>query len=99
MLGDRFGNAFHAIETPNSSTPDTVGNPALGPCDNTPETPCAANTASTRYRSAARSAHVGGVNVLFGDGAVRFVTSNVSLQAWQAAATMNGGEVYDTSNF
>ena len=99
MLGDRFGNSFHALDTPNTTSPDTIGNPSLGVCDDTPVTPCVANTAATRYRSFARSAHTGGVNVLFGDGAVRFVTNNVSLVAWKAAATINGGEVYDASNF
>jgi len=42
---------------------------------------------------APRSRHAGGVNVLFGDGTVRFVKDSVNLQAWRAIATKNGGEV------
>jgi hypothetical protein len=34
-----------------------------------------------------------GVNVLLGDGAVRFVTNGVSPATWQALATRAGGEV------
>jgi hypothetical protein len=38
------------------------------------------------------SAHPGGVLVTFGDGSVRFVTSNISLQSWRAMGTIRGGE-------
>jgi prepilin-type processing-associated H-X9-DG protein len=36
---------------------------------------------------APRSMHVGGVNVLLGDGSVRFVGDSVDLQAWRAMGT------------
>ena len=42
---------------------------------------------------AARSRHPGGVNVLMGDGAVRFVGDSVDLDTWRALATRSGGEV------
>jgi prepilin-type N-terminal cleavage/methylation domain-containing protein/prepilin-type processing-associated H-X9-DG protein len=42
---------------------------------------------------AARSRHAGGVNALFADGGVRFVRDVVETAAWQAAATVRGGEV------
>jgi prepilin-type N-terminal cleavage/methylation domain-containing protein/prepilin-type processing-associated H-X9-DG protein len=42
---------------------------------------------------AARSRHPGGVNVLIGDGSVRFVKNTVSPNTWRALATRNGGEV------
>jgi len=41
----------------------------------------------------ARSAHPGGVNMLTGDGAVKFVKDSVNLQSWRALGTRNGGEV------
>jgi prepilin-type processing-associated H-X9-DG protein/prepilin-type N-terminal cleavage/methylation domain-containing protein len=42
---------------------------------------------------AARSRHPGGVNVLFGDGSVRFIANGISLITWRSLATRSGGEV------
>ncbi len=42
---------------------------------------------------AARSNHPGGVNLLLGDGSVRFVSQAISLGTWRAVATRAGGEV------
>jgi len=39
------------------------------------------------------SAHPGGVNVLAGDGSVRFVKNSVSVSAWRAFGSRAGGEV------
>ena len=41
----------------------------------------------------ATSRHAGGVNVLMGDGSVRFVKNSVSLATWWALGTIAGGEV------
>jgi len=46
----------------------------------------------------ASSLHPGGVNVLFGDGSVKFVKSTVNYLTWYAVATPNGGEVVDASS-
>jgi prepilin-type N-terminal cleavage/methylation domain-containing protein/prepilin-type processing-associated H-X9-DG protein len=46
---------------------------------------------------AARSRHTGGVNVLYGDGSVRFVPNSISPQVWRNVSTRNGGEVATTN--
>jgi prepilin-type processing-associated H-X9-DG protein len=43
----------------------------------------------------ARSAHPGGVNVLFGDGSIRFVASTVQVNVWRAFGSRKGGELVD----
>jgi prepilin-type N-terminal cleavage/methylation domain-containing protein/prepilin-type processing-associated H-X9-DG protein len=40
----------------------------------------------------ARSYHAGGVNTLFMDGSVRFITNSIDQMAWRALGTRNGGE-------
>lgn len=47
----------------------------------------------------ASSNHPGGVNVLFMDGSVRFVSTTVGYQAWYAIATPNYGEVVSADAF
>ncbi|MFG0334071.1 MAG: DUF1559 domain-containing protein [Maioricimonas sp. JB049] len=42
---------------------------------------------------AARSFHPGGVNAVFGDGSVRFVSNGIDLTVWRALATRAGGEI------
>jgi prepilin-type N-terminal cleavage/methylation domain-containing protein len=39
------------------------------------------------------SSHTGGVNVLLGDGDVRFIADGVSLPTWQALGSRNGGDI------
>jgi prepilin-type N-terminal cleavage/methylation domain-containing protein/prepilin-type processing-associated H-X9-DG protein len=46
-----------------------------------------------RIATTANSAHPGGVNVLLGDGAVKFIKSTINLQTWRALGTRKGGEV------
>ena len=43
----------------------------------------------------ARSWHMGGVNVLMGDGSVRFASEGIQLSVWRGLGTRNGGELVD----
>ncbi|MFO0952006.1 MAG: DUF1559 domain-containing protein [Isosphaeraceae bacterium] len=43
----------------------------------------------------ARSRHPGGVNTLFGDGSLRFVTESIDLRVWRGLGTRYGGELVD----
>jgi len=51
------------------------------------------NGSHNKGLTAARSNHVGGVNVLLSDGAVRYATNSISQVTWRALATRAGGEV------
>ncbi len=69
---------YNHILTPNSSTPDcTVGISAVDLSDGA---------------YSARSHHFGGVNILMGDGAVRFAGSGTDLTVWRAIGTARLGE-------
>jgi prepilin-type N-terminal cleavage/methylation domain-containing protein/prepilin-type processing-associated H-X9-DG protein len=51
------------------------------------------NSWSTLYvANTARSYHPGGVNTLFVDGSVRFITNSIPQMTWRALGTRNGGE-------
>jgi prepilin-type processing-associated H-X9-DG protein len=47
----------------------------------------------------AMSRHPGGVNILFGDGTVRFIKNSISIQVWWALGTTAGGEVISSDSF
>ena len=47
----------------------------------------------------ARSRHPGGVNLLFVDGSVHFIKNTINLAAWQAIATVAGGEVISSDSY
>ncbi|WP_165221396.1 DUF1559 domain-containing protein [Aquisphaera insulae] len=45
------------------------------------------------------SYHPGGVNVLVGDGSVKFVKNSIDRQVWRAFGTISGGEVISADSF
>jgi prepilin-type processing-associated H-X9-DG protein len=76
---------FMTRNTPNSGTDQTSR------CVNDdPRAPC---VGGSNYNVSARSRHSGGVGVVMCDGAVRFVSDNVSLTTWQQLGNMNDGQV------
>lgn len=75
-----FGHTqYNHVLTPNSRKPDVgVSNGLL----------------SIYYGAiTARSHHKGGVNLLLGDGAAKFVADSIDLKVWRALATIAGNEV------
>ena len=88
--------------TPNSTYPDKmlydycrcVNRPELNmPCQDYRLTTSASNGTSADVAwVAARSRHPGGVNCLYGDGSVHFVSSTVDADVWRAAGSTRGGE-------
>lgn len=71
---------------PNTTTGDRT---ETGNCISGRFNPCASSGQNVMF---ARSMHTGGAHVLMGDGAVRFVSENISLTIWQALGTRAGGE-------
>ncbi|WP_339727431.1 DUF1559 domain-containing protein [uncultured Gimesia sp.] len=81
------GSAFSTGRNPNSVIPDI-----LDSCSNSTELPCSTAIDGTQI-AAARSFHVGGVQVCFADGSGRFISENISAEIWKALGTRIGGEV------
>jgi prepilin-type N-terminal cleavage/methylation domain-containing protein/prepilin-type processing-associated H-X9-DG protein len=77
--GEMRCGSYNHYYTPNAPTYDCVTNDAT--------------TFTSQALRAARSRHTGGVNVLFGDGSVRFISQSVSLNTWRALATRSGGDI------
>ena len=99
MMG---GNSFSGFFPPNSRGTDvTQGCPPAGDPAAFPATDpmfCTQDrnidpVTGGRWNAAARSNHTGGVNAAFGDGSVRFYSSNIDRAVWSALCTIAGGEV------
>jgi prepilin-type N-terminal cleavage/methylation domain-containing protein/prepilin-type processing-associated H-X9-DG protein len=93
--GNRWGwgamsiTMFNTVVTPNSNI--AKWNACKDTC-----TSCGPDDSTF---SNAQSNHPGGVNVLFGDGSVRFVKDSVSPQAWMAIGTKANGEIVSADSY
>jgi prepilin-type N-terminal cleavage/methylation domain-containing protein/prepilin-type processing-associated H-X9-DG protein len=90
--GNRWGwgamsmTLFNTVITPNAPFSACRDNcPGCGPDDS--------------IFSNAQSQHPGGVNVLFGDGSVRFVKNSISPQTWMALGTRGNGETISSDSY
>ncbi|MDB5306270.1 MAG: prepilin-type cleavage/methylation protein [Gemmataceae bacterium] len=93
---------FTTYATPNNTSAADVM--TGGGCGNSaaytnPPMPCTTTSTGTLARmQLARSRHTGGVNAAMCDGSVRFVSNSVSVTAWRAAGTAQGGESIGLDN-
>jgi len=101
VKGDDFRGVMHYPEgplyqhdrSPNTGIPDEFRGSL---CISITRAPCTGvYTAwnNRQIRIASRSNHIGGVQVLLGDGSGRFISENINLGTWQALSTMDSGEV------
>jgi prepilin-type N-terminal cleavage/methylation domain-containing protein len=57
------------------------------------------NRSQTAAHIAARSYHVGGVNVLFAEGSLRFIKDDITFSVWQALGTRSGNETIEPGDY
>ncbi len=79
VMGEMCCTTYNHVSLPNSNTCAAIGFPGT--------------MANMAMQVPPSSYHSGGVNVLLGDGSVRFVSNGVSLPVWRSVGTMNRGEV------
>jgi len=83
-------NIFMTLYPPNSTVAD---NALCGTIANTdPLMPCTNGNWQFRHNTA-RSRHSGGVNAMFADGTVRFMTNNIAQLTWRGLGSMDSNEV------
>jgi prepilin-type N-terminal cleavage/methylation domain-containing protein/prepilin-type processing-associated H-X9-DG protein len=85
---------FETYAIPNATDPDTLQRAEYCNATIFENPPCNGESAGNRFKAAARSRHVGGVNVAMCDSSVRFVSNDVDLAAWRAASTTQGEEAF-----
>lgn len=87
--------------TPNSSAPDVLYTQFCPSNFNVPgqNLPCVGSGSTTATYAGARSRHTGGVNVVFCDGHVSFMTDSVPLSTWQALGWIADGQTITSTNY
>jgi prepilin-type N-terminal cleavage/methylation domain-containing protein/prepilin-type processing-associated H-X9-DG protein len=61
--------------------------------------PCTPGASDRGAYAGARSRHPGGINVLMGDGSVRFVKNSINMPTWLGLNTIQGGEVISADQY
>ena len=99
------GSALFTTSTPNSSAPDVLSNSEHKnwcqwrhnfPGENLPCAPsefCSPHVGDGH--AAARSRHIGGVQIVMADGSVHFVEDWINLNLWWSYITISGKETVD----
>ena len=79
VMGEMCCTTYNHVSPPNTRT--CAGQPFPG------------NMANMAMQVPPSSGHTNGVNVLFCDDSVHFISNSISLSTWRALGTRNGGEV------
>ncbi len=103
---NRAGCQFlYVTQGPNSPSPDCLlgWSPGFCPTDNShnrPDLGLPCYGAATDYNFASpRSRHTAGVNVLFCDGSVHFITDGINFPLWQNLGWINDGNAIPAGSF
>lgn len=92
---DRPGSSqIHSMASPNPVGKDVFAGET---CVDRPDynLPCSDVQNYLVTSAASRSRHRNGVNVVMGDGSVRFISNSISKLAWQALGTLAGDEIVE----
>jgi prepilin-type N-terminal cleavage/methylation domain-containing protein len=90
-IGDMSCSTYNHVSTPDTRTCASMsGGMMMSP------TMSMANMAVDLPPS---SYHAGGVNLMLGDGSVRFIKDSVALTVWRALSTRNGGEIIGGTDY
>lgn len=93
-------SGFETYLTPNSTQPDVIYSTSYCQSGYLQNPLCVAPTTATLLEVyASRSRHPGGVNVLMGDGSVRFEKNSINPITWLAISSTQGGEVVDANSY
>ncbi len=79
VMGENCCTLYNHVSTPNTISCAGTGFPGT--------------MTNMAMQVTANSRHIGGVQVMMGDGSVRFAGNSINLALWQGLATRNGGEV------
>jgi prepilin-type processing-associated H-X9-DG protein len=86
-IGDMTCSTYNHVAAPNSRTCAAMSGGMM------------MSMANMAVQLPPSSYHPGGVNLLFGDGSVKFMKETVALNVWRALSTRNGGEVLSSSDY
>ncbi len=89
-IGDMSSTTYNHVSTPNSRTCASEGSGMMMP---------GMSMANMAVQLPPSSYHPGGVNLMLGDGSVRFIKETIALNVWRALSTRNGGEVVSGSDY
>ena len=86
-------SAYLHLHTPNTSVGDAPSARSYERCVPTRQMPCnlANNIGYHHSHSAARSYHPGGVNLVYADGHVDFISDVIDLHIWQRLGQIDDG--------
>ena len=89
--GDFFNDDVTGAWFSTNNTPNTTVKDSLRVCVDSPAQALPCDTADPKTQ-APRSRHPGGVNVMFGDGSVSFLTNEIDIAVFRGLGTSQGGE-------
>jgi prepilin-type processing-associated H-X9-DG protein len=85
VMGEMCCTTYNHVSPPNTKSCAGVGYPG--------------SMANMSVQQPPSSYHPGGVNLLMGDGAVRFIRDGVFLPTWRALAIRDGGEMISSESY